>query len=353
MIGYIEEIRFVGEDGAPPVPVPPSLVSATILSDGVTLRLVFTSPIIAGDAEDGLSRSVGTITSGAVVGGNVDLTIPLVYAGDSVGTISYDANTGSLAGAGGFVESFGPLAITNDSEQVWTPASLPGIVDYGIWSDLSRLKQNSDGSGAVANVDDPVGWWRGQLDVLTLTQANTPNKLTAKANGIYIGTSNKCLFTSVTARSSGLPITLALAEEVLSTGSPNHTHFVMTQGAPQVASENVIRHGVYQQSTVHRYALNSSTRNGEASSGLTNNDTGKRRHIITASTGVAKSWTNGVGPTNRTNGGAGNNYDYVVIGAYLFGRNSLANAHLWLVCEQEISDADADLLEAYMEALQP
>lgn len=67
----------------------------------------------------------------------------------------------------------------------WSPGSIASIIDYGLWDDTTRLKQNSDGTGAVASAGDPVGWWRGQLDVLTLTQAVAANKPQYAADGIY------------------------------------------------------------------------------------------------------------------------------------------------------------------------
>lgn len=67
----------------------------------------------------------------------------------------------------------------------FTPEDIASVVDYGMASDLSRLKQNADGTGAVASLDDPIGWWRGQLDVLTFTQATSNNKAKLGANGVY------------------------------------------------------------------------------------------------------------------------------------------------------------------------
>lgn len=67
----------------------------------------------------------------------------------------------------------------------FNPSDIASIVDYGIWSDLSRLKQNEDGTGAVSSVDDPIGFWRGQLDVLTFTQATSSNKPKLGSGGVY------------------------------------------------------------------------------------------------------------------------------------------------------------------------
>lgn len=164
---------------------PPAPLSATVLADGVTLRLVFDQAIISGSATDGMSRSVGTISSGTYSGVNLDLTIPKVYSGDSVGTISY--TPGTLAGAGGAVAAFGPVAITNNSTQVaWSPASLPGIVDYGIWSDLSHLI-SADGVNPVVSAGDPVRKWLGQLGSIYYENTTTGTMPLYTASGIRFG----------------------------------------------------------------------------------------------------------------------------------------------------------------------
>lgn len=117
-VGY--RVFLTRQAVVPPTPpqIPPAPLSATVLADGVTLRLVFDAAITSGSATLGMSRSIGTIISGAYSGINLDLVVPTVYVGDSAGSISFDANTGTLAGAGGFVASFGPLAIINNSTQV-------------------------------------------------------------------------------------------------------------------------------------------------------------------------------------------------------------------------------------------
>jgi len=69
----------------------------------------------------------------------------------------------------------------------WTPEQLPGIIDFGKWNDLSRLKQ-PDGTTAVASVNDPVGLWRGQLDVVDFLQGTTGNAPWYTANGISFST---------------------------------------------------------------------------------------------------------------------------------------------------------------------
>lgn len=77
------------------------------------------------------------------------------------------------------------LPFRRSAAAAWTPADVPSIVDYGVFDDLTRLKQNSDGTGAVSSVDDPVGFWRGQLDVLTYVQANAANKPKYANDGVY------------------------------------------------------------------------------------------------------------------------------------------------------------------------
>jgi hypothetical protein len=349
MIGYIEEIRFVGEDGAPPVPVPPSLVSATILSDGVTLRLVFTAPIIAGDAEDGLSRSVGTITSGAVVGGNVDLTIPLVYAGDSVGTISYDANTGGLAGAGGFVESFGPVAITNDSEQVWTPASLPGIVDYGIWSDLSRLKQNSNGTGTVANVDDPIGWWRGQLDVLTFAiqiGGGAADKAKLASDGVYFlaaGSARGLVVTRTHTHPQAFVMAMsqsnasqAVNNVAMNMARSTSADSISTDGWCDAVGSTNLTGGPYGRirSTTTNVSLGGSTA-----------ATTKQRLMLTYTGSAGAGWRDG--SKTSISPGAINTATQTFVLSSVFVTGD-AKCHAWVIAEQALSDADAALLDAWL-----
>lgn len=66
------------------------------------------------------------------------------------------------------------------------PATIANIVDYGIWTDTSKLKQNSDGSTDVTTAGQVVGWWQGQLGVLTFIQPTTANKPTYEADGIQM-----------------------------------------------------------------------------------------------------------------------------------------------------------------------
>ena len=224
--GVVRSIAGTGSSAAPP-----TIVSQTLLADGVTLRLVFDQALTAGSAV-GLTRSVGTITSASVVDGNLDIVVPKAYAGDDLGTLTYDG-TGTLAGATGAVAAFGPVAITN-SAAAWTPAELTGIVDYMIWSDLTRLFQNSDGTGAVASVDDPIGYMRGQLGVLVYTQANAENKPKLAAAGInFVGNGAVKGLYSATMLSVNNSMTLAARWSVV---SPSMTTFTPQIGPTTVSS---------------------------------------------------------------------------------------------------------------------
>jgi hypothetical protein len=60
------------------------------------------------------------------------------------------------------------------SAPAWTPASLPGIVDYGVWTNTGNMLQ-PDGSTPVTAAGQPVGYWTGELGVLTFVQATTGN----------------------------------------------------------------------------------------------------------------------------------------------------------------------------------
>jgi hypothetical protein len=178
------------------VSAPPALVSATILSDGVTLRLLFSQPITAGTATLGLTRSVGTISSGSISGTNVDLTIPKVYAGDSVGTITYDAGTGDLAGAGGDVASFGPTAIVNNAA-AWTPAEIftgGRLGDYFDPRVVSTMRANVDGTGDIAATGDVVKRVNGVRGAIYGTALDGTITTAARYNesGYLYGSTDAC-----------------------------------------------------------------------------------------------------------------------------------------------------------------
>lgn len=170
--------------------VPPQLVSASVLSDGVTLRLVFDLPLVAGSATLGFTRSVGSITSGSYSGVNLDLVVPKIYQGDSAGTITYSMLLGTLAGAAGLVSSFGPVAITNNSTQVaYTPQSEFSVGNIGnfwkvgtsaIYQDTGRLTpaaSHGDVVGILDKLRDPTGAASTAVG-RALAQTTTGNKPT-------------------------------------------------------------------------------------------------------------------------------------------------------------------------------
>ena len=98
--------------------VPSTPLSASILSDGVTLRAVM-SKGVTGSATDGLVWSEDSITSGVLTDDvYLDLTIPLVLADadDSDFTLDYSAASGSLTSDGGDLLSFS-IPVSNGSEQ--------------------------------------------------------------------------------------------------------------------------------------------------------------------------------------------------------------------------------------------
>ena len=99
----------------------------------------------------------------------------------------------------------------------FTPASIAGIVDYFVYDDLTRIKQSSDGTGAVTSAGDPVGWWRGQLDVITGTQPDPGSKAVYRATGLefgYIG-----YIDAPYAVGCGSAITIAMAYNTGTTGA--------------------------------------------------------------------------------------------------------------------------------------
>lgn len=94
----------------------------------------------------------------------------------------------------------------------WSPASIASIIDYWVWDDTSRLKQDSAGTIAVASPGDPIGFWRGQLDVITLTQANAPAKPAFAADGISLpGNGTEHGLAAVASFNQGSPFTVGMS----------------------------------------------------------------------------------------------------------------------------------------------
>lgn len=119
--------------------------------------------------------------------------------------------------------------------------TIPSLVDYFIWSDTSRLRQNSDGTGLVTAVNDPVGWWRGQRDVLTMTQATTGNKPSYASDGIAFigdGVSNKKMVCPLSMNEAS-PFSVLLASTNVLGASDGNGTLEMSQGVSFVHALSV------------------------------------------------------------------------------------------------------------------
>ena len=93
----------------------------------------------------------------------------------------------------------------------WTPADIPGILDYGDLSDTSLLKQTSVGTGDVG-INDPVGYWRGKMGVITLIQPSTPAKPVYTSSGVYFQNTgvDRGLYCTISSRPYGNPVFLGV-----------------------------------------------------------------------------------------------------------------------------------------------
>lgn len=103
---------------------PPTPSGASISSDGYTLTIAFSAPVVSGTPALGFTIAGTTVDSAVISGGNIVITIPTQLTGVSVGDVSYDANVGNIAGAGGDVASFGSLSVTNNSTATGNWSSL-------------------------------------------------------------------------------------------------------------------------------------------------------------------------------------------------------------------------------------
>jgi hypothetical protein len=223
----------------------------------------------------------------------------------------------------------------------WTPADLPGIVDFGVYSDLSRLKQNSDGSGTVASVDDPIGWWRGQLDVLTFIQGNAGNKPKYAADGVYFLGAGGTRFLDDTrsiTRAAAMCLVIVQRLKTASTGQRRGTALQIDGPGRFGMNEDA------EQNTQWRWnGTNRSTSDSAWSS------TGKKSHIYQKESGTVDAVGTyvGVAPFTVTNTGAflsGNNTAYRLIGDSA-GDSSVA---AWVICNATVSGADLDNLTAWI-----
>lgn len=104
--------------------LPPVPSSASISIDGYALTIAFSAPVVSGTPALGFTIAGTTVDSAVISGGNIVITIPTQLTGVSVGDVSYDANVGNIAGAGGDVASFGSLSVTNNSTATGNWSSL-------------------------------------------------------------------------------------------------------------------------------------------------------------------------------------------------------------------------------------
>jgi hypothetical protein len=234
----------------------------------------------------------------------------------------------------------------------WTPASLPGIVDYGIYSDLTRLAQNSDGSGAVASVDDPVGWWRGQLDVVTRTQGNAANKPKYATDGVYFlagGTSRwlAATFASGFAEAKGCSIVQRVVG-ALNTGS---TGIAATWGSSTTPSlgtnDRTLLWPSGGPSPREQYRVRGTITDGAAIGSPFTGDISVALSYDPA-TPVASGWLNGAGKTNLTIGTNTTNTTHHHLVCLTAGDSKLRG---WVLTSQPISDANLALIYAWEAAL--
>lgn len=221
----------------------------------------------------------------------------------------------------------------------WTPAELPGIIDYGVWDDLTRLFQNSDGTGAVASPGDPVGYWMGQLDTLALVQATIGNKPAFAATGVDfdgLGTAARTL-TGVVSYSASGSFTLAAGNS--SAGAV--TSYLSIGTLPVSSVWRVDQDLAGDVRGAHRGVV--STLSGVASGTV-------RTAILTGSATAASVWINGAASVAIT---AGTGSD-AITGLSLSSNTNAAGSRIfqaWVVCSGvTISDEDAANLHAWFVA---
>ena len=125
--------------------LPPVPSGASISTDGYTLTISFSVPVVSGTPALGFTIAGTTVDSAVISGGNIVITLPMQLIGASVGDVSYDDTVGNIAGAGGDVASFGSLSVTNNSTAT------------GSWSSLgSTSVSNTAPSIAALNSTDIV-----------------------------------------------------------------------------------------------------------------------------------------------------------------------------------------------------
>lgn len=111
----------------------------------------------------------------------------------------------------------------------WTPESLAGLIDYGIWTDNSRLKQDEAGTTAVTAAGQRIGYWRGQKDVLAfVAEGGTSYRPVLAADGIHFDAPARRLaaVTSMSLNNNSTALTLAASENTQASGNAQGLQFL-------------------------------------------------------------------------------------------------------------------------------
>lgn len=148
---------------------PPTLVSAEIRPDGVTLRTTWSQTLTTGSSTLGFSVTGTNIDNTPGFAANIlDFVVPVVFPGAPAITISFNDAVGTLGGAGGDVVSFGPVAVTNNSaltgiwSQVGNRASWisSGTNRFGAtsWGTTDIAAIENDGDSIFARRFDGTNW---------------------------------------------------------------------------------------------------------------------------------------------------------------------------------------------------
>lgn len=200
-----------------PPPAEVNLLSVALGDDDASLVLTFDQPLAGGAPLLGVSRTLGSITSGSIVDGSLVLVIPRVFAGDELGAVSYDDSVGTLAGEYGFVTAFLSEEIVNTADP-WTPQVLASIVDYGDASNAALFSSIPGGGGPPVTPGAPVTRWGGHKGQLTFrNDVPTGNPIFTGAGVQFIPTPQNAfwsvLFAPVTGMGFGSPFTLSLASD--------------------------------------------------------------------------------------------------------------------------------------------
>lgn len=154
----------------------PQLLSAVLSADGISLVLTFDAAITSGSATLGFSRTVGAVDDGEYTGTTLTLDVPTLLNGASSGTITYDATTGTLSGVDAEVESFGPIAITNNSTRtgVWSllgsGLSISGITNPSLAAlSSTRIALLDEGTDTLRSYDWNGSTWAAHSSAFSLS----------------------------------------------------------------------------------------------------------------------------------------------------------------------------------------